>query len=135
MYLIDRIEWPSFFVQLARIAEIRDEVKFRPLVQKWIKRNNDITVVCISIIQLPCHQIEKIFDLLTKLEGFDEKRDSFQKRVTISFSKYIVERFDLFSSALKTVDKIKEKEEWKKELDEILCQRMNNVVNKKGHII
>ena len=26
MYLIDRIEWPTFFDQLARIAEIRDEL-------------------------------------------------------------------------------------------------------------
>ena len=26
MYLIDRIEWPIFFYQLARIVEIRDEL-------------------------------------------------------------------------------------------------------------
>ena len=32
MYLIDRIQWPTFFDQLARIAEIRDEVKLKPLV-------------------------------------------------------------------------------------------------------
>ena len=78
MYLMDRIEWPSFFDQLARIAQIRDElkrdeVKLRPLVQKWTERNNDITSMCISVIELPYHQIENFFDLLTKLEGFDDK--------------------------------------------------------------
>ena len=76
--------------------------------------------MCISVIQFPYHQTEKIFYFLTKLEGFGDKRESFQKRVTIFFSKYVVEKFDLFPSALKTNDKIKEKDEWKKELDEII---------------
>ena len=85
-------------------------------MHNWTERNNDITAMCISIIQLLCHQIEKIFNLLNKLQGFDDKRDSFQKRLTICFSKYIVEKFDLFPSTLKTLDKVKEKEEWKREL-------------------
>ena len=78
MYLMDRLEWPTFFDQLARIIAIRDElkrdeVKCRPLVQKWIERNNDITAMCIFVIQLPCHQIEKIFDLLSTLEKTVDK--------------------------------------------------------------
>lgn len=120
MYLIDRIEWSTFYDQLARVAAIQDEIKgdedkLIPLVQKWTERNNDVTAMCIFVIQLPCHQIENIFDLLNKLEGFDDKRDLFQRRITICFSKYIAEKFDLFPSALKKVDRIKEKEEWKKE--------------------
>ena len=78
MYFIDRIEWTTFFDLLERIATIRDELKgnkdrLKPLVQKWTERNNDITIMYISVIQPPCHQIEKIFDLLNKLEGFYDK--------------------------------------------------------------
>ena len=124
---------------LAEIAAIRDELKrkeaiFKPHVHKWIERNSDITMMCISIIQLYCHQIEKNFELLSKLQGFDDKQDSFQKRLTIFFSKYFVEKFDLFPYALKTVDKVKEKEEWKRDLDDIFCERMNKIVNKTGHL-
>ena len=37
MYLIDKIEWPTFFDQLSEISAIRDELKhneatFRPIV-------------------------------------------------------------------------------------------------------
>lgn len=140
MYLVDRIEWPSFFDLLEGIAAIRDElnrgeVKFISLVQKWTERNNNITTMCIFVIQLSCHQIEKIFDLLNKLQGFDDKQDSFQKRLTICFSMYIVENFDLFPCALKIIDKLKEKEEWKRELDEIFCERLNKVINETGHLL
>lgn len=140
MYLVDRIEWKEFYDQLTRIVTIWDEIKgdednLKPIVQKQNERNNDITSMCISVIQLPCHQIEKIFYFLNRLEDFDSKWVYIQKRITICLSKYIAERFDLFPSALEKVDRIKEKEEWEKELDEILCQRMNNVINEKGHIL
>ena len=114
LYLVDKIEWPTFYDQLARIIDIWDEIKrdednLRPIVQKWSERNNDITIMCISVIQLPCHQIEKIFDILSNLKDFDEKWVSIQKRITICLSKYIAEKFDLFPTSLKMVDKIKEK--------------------------
>ena len=48
---------------------------------------------------------------------------------------YIVEKFDLFPNALWNIDKLKEKDEWGKELDELLCHRMNNVINEKGHVL
>lgn len=67
--------------------------------------------MCVSVIQLPFHQIEKIFDLLNKLEGFDDKKNSFLKRLVICFSRYLVENFDLFPCALKAIDEIKNKEE------------------------
>ena len=71
MYLRDKIEWSTFFDQLTRIATSmdelkRDEIKLTPLAQKWRERNNDITIMCISVIQLPCHQVENFFDLLNK---------------------------------------------------------------------
>lgn len=114
-YLIDKIEWPTFFDQLARISAIKDELKinesiFKPIVQKWTERNEDITAMCISIIQQIYHHIEEIFDLLNKLQGFNDKKDSFYRRLTICFYKYFVKKIDLFPCALKTIDKIKEKE-------------------------
>ena len=115
MYMIDRIEWPAFFDLLERLIIIRDELKgnedkFIPLVQRWKKRSKDITDMCISVIQPTCCQVDKIFDLLNKLQGFDDKQDSFQRRLKICLSKYFVEKFSLFPCALKTVDKMKSKD-------------------------
>ena len=55
MYMVDRIESPSFFDWLVGIGVIRDELNrkeaiFKPFVHKWIEWNNDITMMCISII-------------------------------------------------------------------------------------
>lgn len=89
--------------------------------------------MCIFVIQLSCHQVEQIFDLLNKLEDFDEKRNSLQRRLTHCFSRYIDENFNLFPFSFETIDIIKEKEKWKKELDEIFCGRMNNIMTETGH--
>jgi hypothetical protein len=43
----------------------------------------------------------------------------------IFLSRYLGEKFDLFPGALKKIDKIKGKEEWGKEIDDLLCHRMN----------
>ena len=99
MYLVDKIDWLSFFDLLEKIAGIRDEVKknedkFRPLMQKWTERSKDITDMCISVVQLTCYQIEKIFDLLNKLQSFDDKQDSFQRRLKICCSNYFAKKFD-----------------------------------------
>ena len=53
----------------------------------------------------------------------------------ICLSKYIEENSNLFHIALKEIDKIKEKEEWGKELDDMLCHRINKVINEKGHVL
>ena len=54
MYMVDRVEWSSFYDFLVGIVAARDELKrkevaFKPLVQKWMERNSDITLMCISI--------------------------------------------------------------------------------------
>jgi len=138
IYLRDKIQWSTFFDQLIRTIALmdelnRDEVILTPLAQKWRERNNDITLMCISVIQLPCHQVEKFFDLLNKLEDFHEKRNYLKRRLTHCFSKYIDEKFNLFPCAFETIDTIKEKEKWKKELDGIFCERMNNIMTETGH--
>ena len=111
----------------------RDKDKLTLLAQKWRERNNDITIICISTVQMPYHQVEKIFDLLNKLENFDDKRDSLQKSLTLYFSRYIAEKFTFFPCALESVDRIKEKEKWKRELDELFNKRILNIMSETRH--
>ena len=33
------------------------------------------------------------------------------------------------------MDKLKEKDEWGKELDDLLCHRINGVISEKGHLL
>ena len=69
------------------------------------------------------------------LSDFDEKRFVVQKRIIICFSKYVVEKFELFPHTLKKIDELKEKEEWDKELDDLLCLRINGVISEKGNVL
>lgn len=138
MYLRDKIGWSAFYDQLIRNMTLMDELnndkaRLTLLAQKWKERNNDITLMCISIIKMPYHQIEFFFDLLNKLGDFDEKRDSLQKRLVHYFSKYMIQKFSLFPCTLEDVDTIKEKEKWKSELDEIFFERIKNILNESGH--
>ena len=82
---------------------------------------------------MPYHQVEKLFDLLNKLENFDDERDSLQRRLTLIFSQYIAENFTLFPCALESMDMLKEKEKWKREMDELLNERMINIMSETGH--
>ena len=69
------------------------------------------------------------------LFDFDDKRVVLQKRIIICLSKYLAEKFELFPHALRKIDKLKEKEEWAKELDDLLCLRINGVISEKGHVL
>lgn len=138
MYLVDKIGWPKFYEQLARIMSIWNEPKnseatLKTIVNKWNNRNKDVTLLCFSVITLSCDKIEKTFDLTKDLSNFDTKRIALQKRIINYISKYIGINFDLFPHALKKIDKLKDKEEWAKELDDLLCLRFNMVINEKGH--
>ena len=48
-------------------------------------------------------------------------------------NKYKSEKFNLFPHALDKKNKLKNKEEWAKELVDLFCLRMNEVINEKGH--
>ena len=41
----------------------------------------------------------------------------------------------MFPCALRSVDKLKEREEWKRELDEAFGERINRVINETGHLL
>lgn len=68
------------------------------------------------------------------LLDFDNKRNILQRRINNYCSKYFDRSFGLFPHALKVVDKLKNKEEWAKELDELIALRLNKVINEKDHI-
>ena len=81
MYLADKIEWPLFYDQLARIINVWEELKekdeaLKPIVNKWGKtrRRKDVTFLCYSVIRSSHDQIEKTYDIVTDLPTFDERR-------------------------------------------------------------
>ena len=80
MYLADKIEWPLFYDQLARVVNIWDEVKandevLKPIVNKWgKKRRKEVTFLCYSIIRSSHDQIERTYDIVNDLPDFDNKR-------------------------------------------------------------
>lgn len=111
------------------------EDALNPIMNKWGGRDKDVTLFCVLVISLSYEWIEKTSDMTNDLSHFDEKRVVVQKRIMIYLSKYLSEKFELFPHALKKIDKLKEKEEWGKELDDLLCHRINGVISEKGHLL
>ena len=63
LYLVDNIEWPTFYDQLMKIISMWEEIKggeyaLNPIMNKWGGRDKDITLLCVSIISLSCEHIE-----------------------------------------------------------------------------
>ena len=57
MYLADKIEWPLFFDQLARVISIWEKLKthdetLKPIVRKWEKRKGEIALSFCSVKDL-----------------------------------------------------------------------------------
>lgn len=82
---------------------------------------------------MPYHQVERIFDLLNQLDNFENKRDSLQRKLTLYFSRYLAKKFTLFPCALESVDTVKEKDKWKKEMDELFDNRITNIISETGY--
>ena len=140
MYLADKIEWPIFYDRLARMVNIWDELKeneeiLKPIVNKWGKkrRRKEVLFLCYSVIRSSNEQIEKTYDIVTDLPTFDERRIYLQKIVIGYLSKYKSEKFDLFPCAIDRKNKLKSKDEWAKQLDDLFYLRMNKIINEKGH--
>ena len=129
---------PLFYDQLARVINIWEEMKgseenLKRIANKWNKRRREITFLCYSVIRSSHDHIEKTFDVANDLSKFDEKRVGLPRKVVAQLSKYISEKFDLLPCALDKKNKLKNKDEWAKELDYMFCLRMNKVINKKVH--
>lgn len=138
MYLVDKIEWPLFYDQLAKVINIWDGIKasdeaLKPIVNKWSKRRKEITFLCYSIIRSSHDHIEITYNLAHDLPKFDDKRVELQRRILSYLDKYKSKKFDLFPLALDKKNKLKNRDEWAKELDDLFCLRMNEVINEKRH--
>jgi hypothetical protein len=64
IYLIDKIDWPSFYEKLTKTINIWDDIKendeaLKPIFNKWSKRSKEVTFLCFSIISLSYQHIEK----------------------------------------------------------------------------
>ena len=81
MYLIDRIDWPNFYTKLSKFASIlnnlrEDEATVREILDKSIKREYKLVVLCIEVIDLPfSSRIEDVFDMSLDLVHFDIERE------------------------------------------------------------
>lgn len=139
MYPIGRIGWLAFYEQLSKLMDIWNELKnneatLKPIVKKRNIRDNYVTILCCSVISLSCEQIKKTFDMTNGLSNLDNKRIVLQRRIINYFSKYLSESFEIFPYLIEAVDKLKNKEEWAKELDDLICIKLNKVINENDHI-
>ncbi len=69
---------------------------------------------------------------MNQLDNFENKRDSLQRKLTLCFSRYLAKKFTLFPCALESVDTVKEKDKWKKEMDELFDNRITNIISETG---
>lgn len=90
------------------------EDALKPIMNKWGRRDNDVTLLCVSVISMSCEQIEKAFDMTNDLSDFDNERVVVEKRIIIYFSKQLAKKFEPFPHAVIKIDKLKDKEEWAK---------------------
>ena len=79
-------------------------------------------------------RVERTFDQASGLLDFDCKRNFLQRKINNYFLKYLGKKIDLFPHGLKGIGQIREKEEWAKEMNELMRIRINIVLNDKNYI-
>ena len=68
MYLIDRVEWPTFYTELSKFVDLLENFKnnealVRKILDRWIKREQEPSILCIEVIGLPVvSKIEDFFN-------------------------------------------------------------------------
>ena len=67
MYLIDRVGWPTFYIKLSKFVDLlqklkNNEVAVRTILDRWIKRDQELSILCIEVVGLPVvSKIEDVF--------------------------------------------------------------------------
>ena len=72
----------------------------KPIVKKWVRREKEITFLCLSVINNSCDQIDQTFDIVSDLADFDSKMIHLQKIIIGYLDKYKSQKFKLFPHAL-----------------------------------
>lgn len=139
LYLVDRIGWPSFNLELSKLIEIwnemlNNEASLRPILDKWSSREDIITTLCCHVIIFSNEQVERTFDKVNDLSEFDKKRNILQRKINICFIKYLGYFFYFFPHVIKSRGQIRENEEWAKELNELISSRLNATMNDEKYI-
>ena len=57
MYLVNKIDWPTFYEKLTKVVNTREELKenddsLKKIVNKWSRRNKNVTLLCFSVTSL-----------------------------------------------------------------------------------
>ena len=108
-----------------------NEEVLKPIVNKWGKkrRRKEVTFLCFSVIMSSHDQIEKIYDIAIELLDFDEKRIHLQKIITSYLTKYKSQKFYLFPHAIDRKNRLKSKDEWAKQLNDLFYLKINKIIN------
>ena len=67
IYLVDRVEWPTFYLELSKFANVfkklRDnEMTVSEILDRWTKREYELSIMCTEVVGLPkVSRIEKVF--------------------------------------------------------------------------
>ena len=68
MYLIARVEWPTFYLELSKFVDVlkrlkHDESTINAILSRLTKREQEMSILCIEVVGLPkVSRIEKFFD-------------------------------------------------------------------------
>ena len=118
--------------------ELKENEKvLKPIVNKWgkKKRRKEVTFLCLSVIMSSHDQIEKIYEIATELPDFDQKRIHLQKIIISYLTKYKSQKFYLFPHAIDRKNRLKSKDEWTEQLNDLFFLRINKIINEKGHAL
>ena len=58
MYLIDRVEWPTFYIELSKFVDLlqnlrNNEVTIIVILDRWIKREQELSILSTKVVGLP----------------------------------------------------------------------------------
>ena len=85
MYLIDRVDWLTFYTEISKFADILkklrdDESTIRTILDRWIRREQDLNILCTEVVGFPVvSRIEEVFDQVLDLLQFSIDREKCYK--------------------------------------------------------
>ena len=58
MYLIERVEWTTFYIELSKFSEILKILKenntiVRAILDRWIRSEQELSILCTEVVGFP----------------------------------------------------------------------------------